>query len=164
MIRVTNARPRRAALLSLRGRSRWAIRRGTREVRASPSNPPRKPRRRLASLRQKEKAAQWAALSFVLAERGGFEPPIGLTLYTLSRRATSTAHPPLLVYFFAFTKPHIIARIPDGTTTIAAALHTLFSSLLLDKRFGLPRQAMWQPGRAEHEMQYPPATRSHRLR
>ncbi len=24
----------------------------------------------------------------VLAERGGFEPPIGFTLYTLSRRAT----------------------------------------------------------------------------
>jgi hypothetical protein len=35
-----------------------------------------------------------------------------MNLYTLSRRATSTTHPSLLHTSFAFTKPHIIARIP----------------------------------------------------
>ncbi len=32
---------------------------------------------------------------FIVAERGGFEPPIGFILYPLSRRAHSTTLPPL---------------------------------------------------------------------
>jgi hypothetical protein len=36
---------------------------------------------------EKEKALEDQGLE-ILAERGGFEPPIGFTLYTLSRRAT----------------------------------------------------------------------------
>src|SRR4051812_35540386 len=46
----------------------------------SPSNPPRTPRRGRASLRQgyKSKRPPEGGLAFVsLAERGGFEPPIG---------------------------------------------------------------------------------------
>jgi hypothetical protein len=32
-----------------------------------------------------------------MAERGGFEPPVGLTLHPLSKRARSTTLPPLQV-------------------------------------------------------------------
>jgi hypothetical protein len=36
-----------------------------------------------------------ANINDFLAERAGFEPALGINLNTLSRRATSTAHPPL---------------------------------------------------------------------
>lgn|GEM_PF-1125587 len=35
------------------------------------------------------------SLKLSLAEKGGFEPPCGFTHNTLSKRAVSTAHPPL---------------------------------------------------------------------
>jgi hypothetical protein len=37
------------------------------------------------------------------SERKGFEPPIGVTLYTLSRRAPSTTRPPLQIRAIAYT-------------------------------------------------------------
>ncbi len=50
-------------------------------------------------MNQQENALKSTAyvIQKILAERGGFEPPLGLTLNTLSRRATSTTHPPLLM-------------------------------------------------------------------
>jgi hypothetical protein len=48
-----------------------------------------------------------------LAERRGFEPRIGLTLYTLSRRATSTAHPSLLHAADTFANRLLVCEAAD---------------------------------------------------
>ena len=40
------------------------------------------------------------AYSFNMAEREGFEPSLGLTLNTLSRRAPSATQPPLQIFYY----------------------------------------------------------------
>ncbi len=40
-----------------------------------------------------------------MADRAGFEPALGLTLNTLSRRAPSTTRPPVLNTMFFLTAP-----------------------------------------------------------
>src|SRR5438132_481745 len=50
-----------------------------------------------------------------------------MNLYTLSRRATSTTHPSLLL--FAFTKPRIIAKIPESTKKNPPASRSLLQLL-----------------------------------
>src|ERR1700732_903592 len=62
-----------------------------------------------------------ATINLCVAERVGFEPTNTVRCYTLSRRAPSTARPPLLA----------AARVPDQTRTIKSRLALAAGGLVL---------------------------------
>ena len=62
-----------------------------------------------AKSKQKKSPSFSRRAFYVLAERGGFEPPIGVTLRLISSQVHSTTLPPLRLGLFAFAKPRIIA-------------------------------------------------------
>ena len=63
----------------------------------SEAKPKRKPAGEILSERSESKDLLWSKSAGVMVEREGFEPPIPVKVWPLSRRLVSTAHAPLRV-------------------------------------------------------------------